>query len=91
MIAPHPLATLLIYNPAWLQVWFVDMCLHVYVSKNVWLHCDVDYAPVRDMLPALGAVLVSEELVKDISMMGAKARHLVYAVERTPDTEALVA
>jgi hypothetical protein len=84
MIAQHPLAAVLIFYPAWLSVWYVDLQICVYVSVNVWLETDVDYAPVRELLADSGARLCSTEVVPDTEMMGARARVLTYTVDRPP-------
>lgn len=79
MIASHPAATMLMEYIAFIQVWYVDLKLHVYVSVNLREESGA-YDPVRQLVSDLAGTLKSETVVYDPDMMGGQARYLVYNV-----------
>lgn len=85
MIASHPAATMLLEYAAFIQVWYFDLKLHIYVSDNVWPK-GLAYQPVRELIAKYKGRLLSETLLQDHTMMSGSARYLVYAAD-APSTE----
>jgi hypothetical protein len=78
----HTPEALIAEFPAWLILWHAGNKIVVYISVNVWLGSDADYAPYRRMLAETGAKLIKSEVVPDRTMMGAQAHMLTYEIER---------
>lgn len=83
MLASHPVASMLVEYPAFLQVWYLDFRLYVYVSINVWLD-EPEFNPALLAVAALGGILTSEAVIVDRDMMGGSARLFAYNTAREP-------